>query len=61
VLYLRVADIDTAYRDLGARGVPFAGAPHLVHRHASGVEEWMAFFDDTEGNQLALMAQVDSA
>jgi DNA-binding CsgD family transcriptional regulator/catechol 2,3-dioxygenase-like lactoylglutathione lyase family enzyme len=61
VLYLRVADIDAAYRDLGARGVPFAGAPHLVHRHASGVEEWMAFFDDTEGNQLALMAQVDSA
>jgi DNA-binding CsgD family transcriptional regulator/catechol 2,3-dioxygenase-like lactoylglutathione lyase family enzyme len=57
VLYLRVADIDVSHRELASRGVSFVGAPHLVHRHTSGVEEWMAFFGDTEGNQLALMTQ----
>jgi DNA-binding CsgD family transcriptional regulator/catechol 2,3-dioxygenase-like lactoylglutathione lyase family enzyme len=57
VLYLRVPDIDASHRELAARGVPFAGAPHLVHRHTSGVEEWMAFFGDPDGNQLALMTQ----
>jgi DNA-binding CsgD family transcriptional regulator/predicted enzyme related to lactoylglutathione lyase len=58
VLYLRVGDIDASHRELAARGTTFAGAPHLVHRHDSGVEEWMAFFSDTEGNQLALMSQL---
>ena len=36
----------------------FAGAPHLIHRHESGVEEWMAFFEDVDGKILALMSQV---
>ena len=58
IVYFQVADAERAYRELLERGVAFDGAPHLVHRHASGVEEWMAFFKDTEGNQLALMAQV---
>jgi predicted enzyme related to lactoylglutathione lyase len=58
ILYLRVTDIEAAHREFTARGVRFGGAPELVHRHASGVEEWMAFFQDSEGNQLALMAQV---
>jgi predicted enzyme related to lactoylglutathione lyase len=57
VLYLRVEDIDASHRELDSRGVVFVGAPHLVHRHTSGVEEWMAFFGDSEGNQLALMTQ----
>jgi DNA-binding CsgD family transcriptional regulator/catechol 2,3-dioxygenase-like lactoylglutathione lyase family enzyme len=57
VLYLRVPDIDVSHRELAASGVSFVGAPHLVHRHTSGVEEWMAFFGDTEGNQLALLEQ----
>jgi DNA-binding CsgD family transcriptional regulator/predicted enzyme related to lactoylglutathione lyase len=58
VLYLRVDDIDAAYKELSARGVEFKGAPHLIHRHADGTEEWMAFFKDPEGRFLALMSQV---
>ena len=58
VLYLRVDDIGAAYNELSARGVEFKGAPHLIHRHADGTEEWMAFFKDPEGRFLALMAQV---
>lgn len=61
VLYFTVADIHAAYAELSARGVAFRGAPHLIHRHESGVEEWMAFFEDPDGHLLALMAQVPSA
>lgn len=60
VLYLRVDDIGAAYSELGARGVEFKGAPHLIYRHADGTEEWMAFFKDPEGRFLALMSQVRS-
>lgn len=58
VLYLRVPDIDLAYEQLQGRGVVFTSAPHLIHRHENGVEEWMAFFDDLEGRTLAIMCQV---
>jgi DNA-binding CsgD family transcriptional regulator/catechol 2,3-dioxygenase-like lactoylglutathione lyase family enzyme len=57
VLYFRVPDIDTAYDTLRQRGVEFVGAPHMIHRHADGLEEWMAFFRDPDGGLLALMAQ----
>jgi catechol 2,3-dioxygenase-like lactoylglutathione lyase family enzyme len=58
VLYLRVPDIQEAYDLLQKRGVAFTGAPHLIHRHHDGMEEWMAFFNDLEGRPLAIMAQV---
>jgi catechol 2,3-dioxygenase-like lactoylglutathione lyase family enzyme len=58
ILYFRVDDIQTAYDELRARGVEFESAPHLIHRHADGVEEWMAFFPDPDGHLLAIMAQV---
>lgn len=60
LLYLEVGDIDHAVRHLREAGVAFNQAPHLIHRHdgtfdAEGAEEWMAFFHDSEGNQLALV------
>jgi DNA-binding CsgD family transcriptional regulator/catechol 2,3-dioxygenase-like lactoylglutathione lyase family enzyme len=58
ILYFRVPDIHDAYQELQSRGVRFAGAPHMIHRHDSGIEEWMAFFDDPDGQPLAIMAQV---
>jgi catechol 2,3-dioxygenase-like lactoylglutathione lyase family enzyme len=58
VLYFRVGDIETAHAALSARGVQFTDAPHLIHKHESGMEEWMAFFQDPEGRLLALMSQV---
>jgi catechol 2,3-dioxygenase-like lactoylglutathione lyase family enzyme len=58
VLYFRVDDIQTAYDELRARGVEFEQAPHLIHKHDNGVEEWMAFFPDPDGHLLAIMAQV---
>lgn len=58
ILYLRVADIAAAHRTLESRGVKFTHAPHQIHRHADGTEEWMAFFEDPDGRPLALMSQI---
>ena len=61
ILYLRVPDIHAAKADLESRGVKFINAPHLIHRHEDGTEEWMAAFEDNEGRPLQLMTQVRSA
>ncbi len=58
ILYFRVADIRSAHSQLLDRGVVFVAAPHLIHRHPDGTEEWMAFFNDNEGRPLAIMAAV---
>ena len=58
ILYLTVDEIGAAHAALADAGVAFRGAPHRIHTHDDGTEEWMAFFDDTEGNTLALMSRV---
>jgi DNA-binding CsgD family transcriptional regulator/catechol 2,3-dioxygenase-like lactoylglutathione lyase family enzyme len=58
ILYLRVDDIQSAHTELQARGVEFTGAPHMIHKHSDGTEEWMAFFKDLESRPLAIMSQV---
>jgi DNA-binding CsgD family transcriptional regulator/catechol 2,3-dioxygenase-like lactoylglutathione lyase family enzyme len=58
ILYLRVGDIRSACAALMARGVQFVQAPHLIHRHADGTEEWLASFTDPEGRPLALLCQL---
>jgi catechol 2,3-dioxygenase-like lactoylglutathione lyase family enzyme len=59
VIYFRVDDIHAAYGELQARGVRVTGAPHLIYTDdATGAEEWMAFFEDPDGNTLALMSRV---
>lgn len=58
IVYFRVSDIHAATRALQLRGVDFINAPHMIHRHDDGTEEWMAFFKDNEGRPLGLMACV---
>jgi DNA-binding CsgD family transcriptional regulator/catechol 2,3-dioxygenase-like lactoylglutathione lyase family enzyme len=58
LLYFRVGDIHGNCKALEARGAKLTNAPHMIHRHDDGTEEWMAFFEDNEGRPLALMAQV---
>jgi catechol 2,3-dioxygenase-like lactoylglutathione lyase family enzyme len=57
ILYFRVDDIQTAWDELGRRGTTHLEGPHVIFVHDSGVEEWMAFFADGEGNTLALLEQ----
>jgi DNA-binding CsgD family transcriptional regulator/predicted enzyme related to lactoylglutathione lyase len=61
ILYFRVADIAGTFDKLKQKGVEFIAAPHKIHTHADGTEEWMGFFKDPEGRPLALMAQVKGA
>jgi DNA-binding CsgD family transcriptional regulator/catechol 2,3-dioxygenase-like lactoylglutathione lyase family enzyme len=58
VIYFRVSDIRAAHAQLREKGVEFESPPHLIHRHADGTEEWMAFFYDNEGRPLSIMSQV---
>lgn len=53
VLYFNSDDIAASYTTLKERGVNFRDAPHKVHA-AAGRELWMTFFDDSEGNILAI-------
>jgi catechol 2,3-dioxygenase-like lactoylglutathione lyase family enzyme len=57
-LYFAVNDINVATELLKARGVRFQGAPHMLYRDdETGVEEWFSFFEDPDGNVLALLAR----
>ena len=53
VIYFSVSDLDHAHRTLLDRGVPFEGAPHVVHKDDQH-ELWMGFFRDPSGNLLAI-------
>lgn len=57
ILYYKVPDLDEAYRILSDRGVLFEMTPTLIADMEDN-ELWMAFFHDTEGNQLALMSEL---
>ena len=61
ILYLLVDDIHATQESLSERGVEFSGAPHVIYTDdETGVEEWMTFFADGEGNTLALMSRVQA-
>jgi len=56
VIYFAVDDIQQMHQTLVSRGVAFRQGPHLIARLADR-EVWMAFFYDSEGNTMALMAE----
>src|SRR5262245_521648 len=56
ILYFTVDDIKAMHQTLDSRGVKFRKGPHLIAKLPDR-EVWMAFFDDTEGNTLALMSE----
>jgi DNA-binding CsgD family transcriptional regulator/predicted enzyme related to lactoylglutathione lyase len=59
VLYFLVEDIHATQEQLSSAGVHFTGAPHVIYTDPqTGTEEWMTFFEDGEGNTLALMSRV---
>lgn len=57
ILYFRVEDVHATAAALTARGASFVSAPHMIHRHEDGTEEWMAFFNDPDQRPLAIMSQ----
>ncbi|RPI23510.1 MAG: VOC family protein [Acidobacteria bacterium] len=57
VLYFNVSNISEAYETLRSKGASFRAEPHLIAKLPDR-EVWMAFFDDSEGNLLALMSEL---
>jgi predicted enzyme related to lactoylglutathione lyase len=56
VLYFAVEDIRQMHEALTSRGVVFRTAPHKIATLADR-EVWLADFEDSEGNTLALMSE----
>ena len=56
VVYFAVDDIRQAHDALKSRGVTFKTSPHKIATLADR-EVWLADFEDTEGNTLALMSE----
>jgi predicted enzyme related to lactoylglutathione lyase len=56
VLYFSVEDIRQMHEALTSRGVAFRTAPHKIATLADR-EVWLADFEDSEGNTLALMSE----
>lgn len=57
ILYFNVADLPAAHAQMKSRGVEFVDEPHLIAKLPDH-DLWMCFFQDTEGNTLALMSEV---
>lgn len=56
VLYFAVEDIRHMHEALRSRGVAFRTEPHKIATLADR-EVWLAEFEDSEGNTLALMSE----
>lgn len=56
IVYYRVADMEAAHAELEGQGIEFLRGPHKV-AELGNFEVWMAFFEDTEGNTLAITCE----
>jgi methylmalonyl-CoA/ethylmalonyl-CoA epimerase len=56
VVYFFVEDIGVTHDALSSRGVTFRSEPHKIATLADR-EVWLADFEDSEGNVLALMSE----
>ena len=60
IIYYRVADIHQAARAIAEKGVSIVHEPRIVARMPDH-DLWLAYVHDTEGNPVALMAEMKSA
>lgn len=61
-LYLQVDDVRITIEQLRTRGVEISTEPHIVFDDPDGIfdtpgDEWLAFFVDSEGNEVGLMSR----
>ena len=62
LIYLQVDDVETKVAELRAIGIKVLNEPHVVFPDEGGIfdtpgDEWLAFVEDSEGNQLGLMSR----
>lgn len=58
ILYFSVEDIQREYERLLRQRAKILSAPHRVHTHKDGAEEWMCFLEDNDGRPIGLMSVV---
>lgn len=58
IIYFSVPNIHAAHDHLKEMDVEIVSAPHMIHKHDDGMEEWMAFINDLDGEPLGLMSHV---
>ena len=66
LIYLEVDDVTATIEELRSDGVKVLNEPHVVFPDDGGIfdvpgDEWLAFVEDSEGNQLGLMSRKPSA
>jgi len=62
LVYLEVADVRTKVEELRTQGIKITSEPHVVFPDDGGLfdvpgNEWLAFFEDSEGNNVGLMSR----
>ena len=62
LIYLEVEDVREEVELLRSKGITIAIDPHIVFPDPQGVfdkpgNEWLAFIEDTEGNNVGLMSR----
>ena len=67
LVYLRVDDVRTTIERCRERGVSVESEPHVIFSHEddslgpAGMDEWMAFVTDSEGNTVGLVSHAPPA
>ena len=61
-IYLSVDDVNQSVSQWRAKGIRIISEPHIVFDDANGIfdhpgQEWLAFFEDSEGNQIGIMSR----
>jgi methylmalonyl-CoA/ethylmalonyl-CoA epimerase len=62
LIYLKVDDVRATVQSLRADGVEIVAEPQVIFSHAddslgpAGMDEWMAFLKDSEGNTVGLIS-----
>jgi methylmalonyl-CoA/ethylmalonyl-CoA epimerase len=62
LIYFKVDDVRTTLESLRTEGVEIVAEPQLIFSHnddslgPSGMDEWMAFVKDSEGNTVGLVS-----
>ncbi|HET7628634.1 MAG TPA: VOC family protein [Bacillales bacterium] len=59
IIYFRVEEIQQSYEKLVERNVEMVDEPHII-AEIDGVQTWMVFFKDPDGNMHGLMSETPS-
>ncbi|MEY4423046.1 MAG: hypothetical protein RLZZ258_149 [Actinomycetota bacterium] len=62
LVYIQVDSVEAKVEQLRAKGIKILDEPHIVFPDPEGIfdvpgDEWLAFFEDSEGNKIGLMSR----